>query len=62
MENHNKNVSDRFVLSEHHKKKFKDFRKDIRSVKKRNTLRRHGLENQVKFHKLKYSFYFVDPF
>lgn len=46
MENHNKNVSDRFVLSEHHKKKFKDFRKDIRSVKKRNTLRRHGLENQ----------------
>lgn len=46
MENQNENVNDRFVLSEHHKKKFRDFRKDIKSVKKRNTFRRHGHENQ----------------
>lgn len=45
MENYNKNVSDRFVLSEYYKKKFKDFRKDIRFVKKRNIFRRYGFEN-----------------
>ncbi|GAB1298397.1 SMC5-SMC6 complex localization factor protein 1 [Apodemus speciosus] len=46
IENQNENVNDRFVLSEHHKKKFRDFRKDIKSVKKRNAFRRHGHENQ----------------
>ncbi|KAL1782826.1 SMC5-SMC6 complex localization factor protein 1 [Sigmodon hispidus] len=47
MENHDKNVNDRFVLSEHHKKeKFRDCRKDMKSVKKRNTFRRRTHENQ----------------
>lgn len=52
MENHDKNINDRFVLSEHHnKEKFRDYRKYMKSVKKRNTFRRHVHENQVSFHK-----------
>lgn len=52
MENHDESVNDRFVLSEHHKKeKFRDCRKDMKSVKKRNEFRRHTHENQVNFHK-----------
>lgn len=51
MENHDENVNDRFALSQHHKKeKFRDYRKDMKSVKKRNTFRRHTHENQVNFH------------
>ncbi|MEJ1275512.1 SMC5-SMC6 complex localization factor 1 [Cricetulus griseus] len=47
MENHDKNINDRFVLSEHHnKEKFRDYRKYMKSVKKRNTFRRHVHENQ----------------
>lgn len=51
MENHDESIIDRFVLSEHHKKKFRDCRKDMKSVKKRNAFRRHTHENQVNFHK-----------
>ncbi|XP_063137528.1 SMC5-SMC6 complex localization factor protein 1 isoform X1 [Rattus norvegicus] len=46
MGNHNENVNDKFVLSEHHKKKFRDFRKDMKSIKKTNTFRRRAHENQ----------------
>ncbi|XP_051028240.1 SMC5-SMC6 complex localization factor protein 1 [Acomys russatus] len=46
MENHDEDLNDRFVLSEHHKKKFRDVRKDMKSVKKRNIFRRHAHENQ----------------
>ncbi|CAH6787474.1 SMC5-SMC6 complex localization factor protein 1 isoform X2 [Phodopus roborovskii] len=47
MENHDENVNDRFVLNEHHKKeKFRDYRKDMKSAKKRNTFRRHAHDNQ----------------
>lgn len=52
MENHDESVNGRFVLNEHHKKeKFRDCRKDMKSVKKRNAFRRHTHENQVNFHK-----------
>ncbi|XP_076783176.1 SMC5-SMC6 complex localization factor protein 1 isoform X4 [Arvicanthis niloticus] len=46
VENHNENVNDRLILSEHPPKKFRDLRKDMKSFKKRNTFRRHGHENQ----------------
>ncbi|XP_075832531.1 SMC5-SMC6 complex localization factor protein 1 isoform X1 [Microtus pennsylvanicus] len=47
MENHDESVNGRFVLSEHHKKeKFRECRKDMKSVKKRNAFRRHTHENQ----------------
>ncbi|XP_041519701.1 SMC5-SMC6 complex localization factor protein 1 isoform X3 [Microtus oregoni] len=47
MGNHDESVNGRFVLSEHHKKeKFRECRKDMKSVKKRNAFRRHTHENQ----------------
>lgn len=51
MGNHNENVNDKFVLSEHHKKKFRDFRKDMKSIKKTNTFRRRAHENQKEIKK-----------